>query len=1070
VKQRIGVLVFFFLCPSLISQAQSPTAVVNGQVRDTSGAAVPNASVEVINDATSARYTTETNDEGIYSLPNLPPGTYHIRVSKIGFKAVVHPEITLNVQDAKAIGITLPVGPISDTVTVEGGAPLIETESAAVSTVVDRQFAENLPLNGRSFQTLIALTPGTVVTKASFSEQGQFSVNGQRANANYFTVDGVSANAGVSAGNSLAQSAGGALPAFSAAGGTSSLVSVDALQEFRIQTSTFAPEFGRTPGAQVSIVTRSGTNRFSGTLFEYFRNDVLDANDWFANANRLPKAALRQNDFGGVLGGPILKDKTFFFFSYEGLRLRLPQTAITSVPSMAVRQAAPTQIQPFLNAYPVPNGAVFANGFAGFAATYSDPSSLNATSIRVDHSINPKVTLFGRYNYAPSETTQRGAASSAVNVLGDTKFTTQTATVGSTQSLTSGINNEFRGNYSKSEGGNFFRLDSLGGAVPPLDTVVFPSFAAPQDSLFALSITGGQALRTGKNANNVQRQFNLVDSLSIVTGGHQVKFGVDYRWLSPISGPRAYNQAARFSGLGVTPPGTPAPSGSVLSGKAQMVTVNAQEEVALVIHNLSIYGQDTWRATERLSLTYGLRWELNPAPTGKNGKDLFTFQSLDNLAALTVAPRGTSLYETTYNNFAPRIGLAYQLNQKHGRELVLRGGSGIFYDLGLGSLGIAAASFPYFSSKLLRSVPFPLSPTDAAPPPFSLTSFPPGGTAYVSDRHLKLPRTYQWNVSAEQSLGANQTLSASYVGAAGRRLLIQDFLITPGSFFVDLTRNTGMSNYNALQLQLQRRLSRGLQALASYTWSHSIDNASNDSFSNTPGRLGGPGIDRGSSDFDVRHVFTGAASYNIPAPAVGAVGKAFLGNWAIESIVTSRSATPVTIFSGFDFSGGSEALIRPDVMPGVPLYLYGSQYPGGKAINNTPGIVQGGCSNGSQSVGPFCPPPVDANGNPIRQGNLGRNALRGFSATQWDFAVHRDFPIRESLRLQFRAELFNVLNHPNFGDPGNLQGNFLPSPSFGLSTSMLGRSLGSGGFNGGFNPLYQTGGPRSIQLSLKVQF
>ena len=206
-----------------------------------------------------------------------------------------------------------------------------EHESAAVSTVVDRQFAENLPLNGRSFQTLIQLTPGVVLTTSSYASDGQFSVNGQRADSNYWMVDGVSANIGVSSSSAATDTLSGSLGGFSAQGGTNSLVSVDAMQEFRIQTSTFAPEFGRTPGGQISIVTRSGTNQFHGTAFDYFRNDVLDANNWFNGTSTtppLPKAEERQNDFGGTFGGPIIKDRTFFFFSYEGLRLRLPQTAL----------------------------------------------------------------------------------------------------------------------------------------------------------------------------------------------------------------------------------------------------------------------------------------------------------------------------------------------------------------------------------------------------------------------------------------------------------------------------------------------------------------------------------------------------------------------------------------------------------------------------------------------------------------------------------------------------------------------------------------------------------------------
>src|SRR5712692_7957815 len=314
------------VCSSSGLRAQSTNASLTGRIMDPSKAAVADVKIAVIRNDTNVRYETTSNISGDYYLTNLPPGTYRLEIEKPGFKKLIKPDVILHIQDALAIDFEMTLGSATESITVESGARLLDTESGTVSTVVDRTFVESLPLNGRSFQTLILLTPGVVVTATAFDDQGQFSVNGQRADANYFTVDGVSANFGVTGFFPLLQSGSGALPALTASGGTNSLVSVDALQEFRVQTSSFAPEFGRTPGGQISIVTRSGSNSFHGTLFNYFRNDVLDAKDWFANFNHLPKPAERQNDFGGVFGGPILKDKTFFFFSYEGLRLRQPVT------------------------------------------------------------------------------------------------------------------------------------------------------------------------------------------------------------------------------------------------------------------------------------------------------------------------------------------------------------------------------------------------------------------------------------------------------------------------------------------------------------------------------------------------------------------------------------------------------------------------------------------------------------------------------------------------------------------------------------------------------------------------
>jgi hypothetical protein len=1046
----IGALAIVLCSPIL--RSQSTNASITGRVTDPSKALIVGANVAAVSSGTSFRYEAVTNASGEYYLTNLPPGSYRLEIEKTGFKKLIKPDVTLHVQDALEINFEMTLGPASQSVTVEAGAPLVNTESGTVSTVIDRTFVDNLPLNGRSFQTLIMLTPGVVVTATAFDDQGQFSVNGQRADGNYFTVDGVSANFGVTGYTPLVQAAGGALPALSVNGGTNSLVSVDAMQEFRIQTSSFAPEFGRTPGGQISIATRAGTNDFHGTLFEYFRNDVLDANDWFngyTNNPPLPKAEERQNDFGGVFGGPIIKDKTFFFFSYEGLRLRQPATQETVVPDNASRQQAPTAMQPFLNAYPIQNGPELGLGLAKFNASYSDPSSLDATSIRIDQAIGSRVNLFARYNYSPSDLTQRGPFLSTARVLSmreSVSSTVQTGTLGLSQMITRRISNEFRANYSNDRVGTTYALDNFGGAEPLSDALVFPSGYSSREGLFQFILIGSGTYYQGKQGTDEQRQINLVDNFFVVRGSHQMKIGVDYRWLSPFSSPYTYSQLAEF--LGVTCSSPPCP-GYAQSGTSAVAAVFAYQSDSLISTNLSLYGQDTWRITPRLTVTYGLRWDLNTPLKGKNlANQPFTVTGLDNPPTIALALRGTPLYKTTYDNVAPRFGVAYLLTDKPAWATVLRGGFGIFYDLGYGSLGGASYSFPFEGLKVIPGASLPLSPTNATPPQLA-TSAPVTGTMVVAEPHLELPRTYEWNATLEQSLGSSQLLSLTYVGAAGRDLLRVTPLLNPNPDFpfLDVISNTTSSNYQALQIKLERRLFKGLQALASYTLSHSIDDASTDAYAtylNTPSFIASPSIDRGNSDFDIRHAFTAGVTYNLPSPESNKIAHATLGGWSVDGFIFARTAPPVDVVSGLVFADGIDLYPRPDVVPGVPLVLYQSQYPGGKAFNPAA----------------FTPPPTG------QQGDFGRNVLRGFGAWQADVAFQRQFQLTEKVGLQFRGEFFNLFNHPNFGPPDNN----LTDALFGLSTQTLASSLGSGGANGGFNPLYQIGGPRSIQLALKLVF
>ena len=1041
-------LFLIFACSTTV-RGQSTNGSISGRVTDPSHAVIADAKVTAINIGTNFRYEAATNNSGEFYLTNLPPGSYGVEVEKSGFKKLLRPDVVLHVQDALDIDFEMTLGPSKESVTVEAGVPLMNTSDATVSTLIDRTFVEDIPMNGRSFQTLIMLTPGVVVTQTAFDDQGQFSVNGQRADANYFTVDGVSANFGVTGYPPLVQAAGGALPALTALGGTNSLVSVDAMQEFRVQTSSFAPEYGRTPGGQISIVTRSGSNQFHGTAFEYFRNNVLDANDWFSNRDHLPKPEERQNDFGGVFSGPILKDNTFFFFSYEGLRLRQPATQETVVPDSASRQQAPTTMQPYLNAYPIPNGPELGSGTAQFNGSYSNPSSVDAYSIRIDQAINSKLSIFGRYNNSPSQTNVRNTFG---NLSGTELLSTsvQTFTVGLNQIVTTAISNEVRANYSNDRVGSQFKLDNFGGAVPLTDAEMYPSGFSAVNGLFEFNIQSAGTLANGLYGTNEQRQINLIDNFTWTKGTHQLKFGVDYRWLSPFTRPFAYFLVVGFADVR-------AGSGGVLSGAASYAETGSNQTVAFLTQNFFSYGQDTWKLNPRLSLTYGLRWDVNTALKGKNSASQpLTVINLNELSKLALAPLGTALYQTRYGNIAPRVGVAYQLGGRPDSITVLRGGFGIFYDLGYGSLGGASSYFPFFANNIIspttcpsgvEGVCFPLTPQQAAPPPF--TTNPPVNTMIVADLHLKVPRTYQWNVALEKSLGSSQSLSVTYIGAIGRDLLRVTNIVNPNPDFgfVGVMDNSATSDYQALQVKFQRRLSNGLQALASYTFSHSIDIASTDAFANylnAPAFVTNPNVDRGNSDFDIRHSFTAGVTYTLPSPQTNRFARATLGGWSVDAFVLARSAPPVNIVGSLVVAAGTALYPRPNVVPGQPFELFGSQYAGGKIFNKAA----------------FTRAPVG------EQGDFGRNVLRGFGATQADVAFQRQFAFTERLSLRFRAEFFNIFNHPNFGPPNNS----LTSPLFGHSTQTLASSLGSGGANGGFNPLYQIGGPRSIQLALKLAF
>ncbi len=1040
-----AILLFFSLLGVLSNRAysQAATASLSGNVADPQGAVVSGAQVTLTDTGKNLRRQTTTNSNGNFLFPQVPPSSYSVRVERSGFGIAEVTDVLLHVNDQSSIRVELRLASREESLVVRDEAPLI-SESPAVGTVINRQFIENQPLNGRSFQTLVELSPGVTLAPATLPTAGQFSVNGQRTSSNYFTVDGVSGNFGSTASVTLYESAGGSIPSYSALGTTSSLASVDAVQEFSIQTSTYAPEFGRQPGGQVSIVTRSGTNDFHGTAFDYLRNSALDANNFFANANRLKKPAERQNDFGFTLGGPVLlpkmyngSNRTFFFISYEGLRVRQPFVASPlQVPSLTARQNATGVIKDLLNAFPLPTGPALANNptTAPYIGSFSNPQSLNATSFRIDHSLRNKVNVFGRYNHAPSEDRQR-ARFCAASCVADLTYGVDTATFGATTLFTPSLSNDARFNFSRSRTKQFYYIDTFGGAVVPPASSLYPSFTTRDKGYLyiELNASGSNTISDGLFSDNRQRQWNVVDTLSFTWGGHSLKVGADYRRLAPISDSGNYKRSFLPDNIA-----------DLVNNVPTAATIVSPQVVLRPIYtNFSAFAQDTWRISRQLTLTFGLRYEVNPSPSEENGNLPPVVLNLSNPSAFALAPAGSRLYKTKWDNFAPRVGIAYQPFEQ-GRT-VIRGGFGVFYDLGYNFTGSALSTgiYPFARTLSLPAVTFTSPAFAVQPPPVSTNPPYPRVFAYSDD--IKLPYTLEYNFAIEQGFGKSDSLSVSYVGASGRRLGRVESLrrATPNFPRVDIVRDNGTSNYNALQFEYRHRFSHGLQALSSYTFGKSLDTVSEESINNfqAPATRYTLDQDRGPSSFDIRHTFTGAVSYDLPSPTAR-IAKALLGGFALDGFLRARSARPVNILTGRDALGlGFTTVTRPDLITGVSLYITGAGIPGEKRIN--PAAFDGAS-------------PLSA----LRQGSLGRNVLRGFGATQLDLSIRRQFRLAERVSLQARADAFNLLNHSNFDNPVAI----LTDPNFGRATQMLGNGLG------GLSALYQVGGPRSVQLALKLVF
>ena len=1019
---RFLALLFFSFFAWAPIEAESYSHV-SGTILDSSLASVPDAQITVVNEDTGIRRSTQSQPDGSYVISSLQPGTYKITVRKPGFRTMIRFGVKLTASEPARVDFKLVIGSVQETITVEGSAPLFNTENASVTTVVGQDEVQHLPLDGQGLLGLLGFAPGTVVTPATRGEAGQFTVDGQRPNTNYFTVDGASANSGVSGGGLPAQVTGGALPAMTAFGSLDSLLTPDALQEMRIQTSSSAPQFGRMPGAQVSLTSRSGSNDFHGSLLYGFRNETLDANDWFANRAGDPRGPLSLNDYSAGIGGPLWRNHTFFFISYEGIQLEQPFIWVQPVPSVEARTNSLFWANPLLSLFPAPNGPDLGNGLALWTGQTSRPSRLNAGAVRLDHSFTSWLTAFARYSESPS-TTQFGTT--PVNTL-DLGY--RSVTVGFNVRLKPNLFVDVPLNYSLSTASSVW---NPANAPPTAESCalepVTQEFGLPGvcDYLIRFSIAGVGQVVSGSEGNRSQTQFHIAPTASWNLRTHNIQFGTDFRRLAPT-------RADATGVLSIFADSIPALAPDVLhplfwvscflSGLQPCPT--SPQYASATLRETSLFVDDTWRMSPRLTLVYGIRWEVDPGPLPGHGT------AADFVDPVTLNPVSSKqpLWQTSYANFAPRIGVAFQ--PISGGKTVIRAGAGVYYDSSLSLAG-----------DLVNGSPLAVSAYGT--PRAGL----PGVTfAFGFSPYLRLPVVKQWNVSIERALTSRDVLSVGYVGSSGVSLIRREVSQpTNTPRLLALATNDGASNYNALQAQYRRRLSHGLQVLASYSWSHSIDNSSTDSGLYWVTNIQDINQDRATSDFDVRQSFSAGITYMLPHPANGFLWR----DWELDANLRARSGFPINVLDADEFNGFSyENVFRPNFVGGVPVWITNPSAPGGRTINPA----------AFQAI------PLDPFGNGV-QGNLGRNALTGFGMSQLDLALQRDFVFAEQRSFQLRVEAYNALNHPNFADPISV----LASPLFGQSPSMLNLMLGTGSPGSGLAPIFQSGGPRSLRIVLRFRF
>jgi hypothetical protein len=1060
VKSKSIFLSFLLaLCFAPTAFAQTHRASIRGTISDPNKAVIPGATVTVSSEATNEIRTVVSGSAGEYGISSLPPGTYRVEVEVGGFRKYAR-VVTLQVDQEARLDASLEVSTVqTDTILIAEAPSLLNQDSPALGTVIEERQITELPLDGRNFLELALLAPGAAPAApgSAGSVRGDFafSANGAREDSNNFLLDGVY--------NLDPKLNGfGVRPP------------VDGIQEFKISTNSYDASFGRNAGAQINVVSKSGSNTLHGTLYEFHRNAAFDARNFFAPADQ-PDPKYIRNQFGFSLGGALRRDRTFFFGDYEGTRTREGITRITNVPTLAERNGDfsqslfarpfnPFTQQPFTNGiipvefqnpigraianlYPLPNRN---EPFANFVSSPTSTDRNDHFDVRLDHHFSPTSLFTARYSFGDRDLFDPFTGTTFSLVPGFGNFVprrSQNLMLSETRVFTHALVNEARFAFNRvasavtAEGGGQSLNRQVG--LPELST-------NPRDfGLSFITVTGFSPI--GDEFNNpqgsVSNVFQFLDNATYVRGAHLTKFGFEFRAMQQ----NAFRdvQSRGFLTFSDRFPLTGNALADLLLGFPALTGgARLDNHQHLRGESYALYVNDSFRITPRLTLSAGLRYEYNSPPVDAEDR-----ANLYDPATRTLARVGTnniprSGYQPDRNNFAPRVGFAYTLNES--AATVVRGGYGVYYDQPALAPGEGLYfNAPYFDFNLYFSLPgLPLTVNNPFPNNFPV---PLPDTALAFQRDLRTAYMQHWNLSLQQELGRSRVLEIGYAGSKGTKLLTArdinqprpstlPFVLRPVAQFddINLIESRGNSNYHSLQVRLQQRLTRGLALLSSYTYAKSIDDASNFFTSagdpNFPQDSRNLRLERGRSNFDVRHRLSTSFSYELPFGR----GRRFLGDdgfvtklvsgLQFNGIVTLQSGRPFTValLSDIDNSNtgrsslGFGANDRPNVV-GDPT-----------AGNRTPERWFNPAAFAFPAFGTF--------------GNAGRNILDGPGYRNINASLIKNTPLSERVNLQLRLEAFNLFNHPNF----NLPDNFLGSPTFGRILS--------------------AGDPRHLQFGAKLLF